>query len=178
MWIDDDALIITPGTSVRVNEPRLYIEAGTIGAPTLAFNADTNLGIYRRGADSLGISCGGTNEVYTTAAGGLVATDDITAFSDSRLKTNVQVITNALDKIMMLDGITYEKIAEKYNGRKTGVLAQQVQEVLPEAVAEDKETGYLTVAYGNMVGLLIEAIKEQNQEIEDLKTYIFSLGLD
>ena len=58
--------------------------------------------------------------------------------------------------------------------RQTGVIAQEVQKVLPEAVKESND-GYLSVAYGNMVGLLIEGMKEQHKEIEELKSLIQQL---
>jgi hypothetical protein len=84
--------------------------------------------------------------------------DDITAFSDRRLKTEIKPIENALEKVKKLSGYTFMK-----NSRQsTGVIAQEVLEVLPEAVHGSEETMY-SVAYGNMIGLLIEAIKELSE---------------
>lgn len=94
----------------------------------------------------------------------IISSGDITAFSDIRLKSNIQKIDNALDKIMQINGYTYDM----NNKRRTGVIAQEVEKVLPEVV-QDREYGYKTVAYGNMIGLLVEAIKELKQEIEVLK---------
>lgn len=94
----------------------------------------------------------------------VISSGDITAFSDIRLKTNIEKIENALDKVCQLNGYTYDM----NNKRSTGVIAQEVEKVLPEVV-QDREDGYKTVAYGNMIGLLIEAIKELKQEIEVLK---------
>lgn len=94
----------------------------------------------------------------------IISSGDITAFSDIRLKTNIEKIENALDKVCELSGYTYDM----NNQRHSGVIAQEVEKVLPEVV-KDREDGYKTVAYGNMVGLLIEAIKELKQEIEALK---------
>ena len=98
------------------------------------------------------------------AQGEIISSGDITAFSDIRLKTNIEKIDNALDKIMQISGYTYNM----NNKRSTGVIAQEVEKVLPEVV-QDREDGYKTVAYGNMIGLLVEAIKELKQEIEVLK---------
>ena len=94
----------------------------------------------------------------------IISSGDITAFSDIRLKTNIEKIENALDKVCQLSGYTYDM----NNKRSTGVIAQEVEKVLPEVV-QDREDGYKTVAYGNMIGLLIEAIKELKEEIKVIK---------
>ena len=94
----------------------------------------------------------------------VISSGDITAFSDIRLKTNIERIENALDKVCQLSGYTYNM----NNKRSTGVIAQEVEKVLPEVV-QDREDGYKTVAYGNMIGLLIEAIKELKEEIKVIK---------
>jgi hypothetical protein len=102
---------------------------------------------------------------------------NITAYSDRRVKTDLEVIPNALDKVCQLSGYTFLRTdteTEDAEGnpvaefRQTGVIAQEVLEVLPEAVMENEE-GMYSVAYGNMVGLLIEAIKEQQVQIDELK---------
>ena len=99
--------------------------------------------------------------------GEIISSGDITAFSDIRLKTNIEKIENALDKVCQLSGYTYDM----NNKRSTGVIAQEVEKVLPEVV-QDREDGYKTVAYGNMIGLLIEAIKELKEEIKVIKNGI------
>jgi hypothetical protein len=112
-------------------------------------------------------------------AGNYTAVGNITAYSDIRVKENIEVIPEALDKVCQLSGYTFDRtdfVPDAETGvmpetRQTGVIAQEVLKVLPEAVAE-MDDGKLTVAYGNMVGLLIEAIKELKTEIEDLKTQL------
>ena len=99
-------------------------------------------------------------------AGAFTATGDITAFSDRRLKKNVEPIFGALDKTLQLTGCTFDRIDT--GERQTGLIAQDVLEVLPEAVRE-MEDGTLSLAYGNLVGLLVEAIKELKSEVEGLK---------
>lgn len=99
--------------------------------------------------------------------GNFTATGNITAYSDKRVKANEEVIDHALDKVSKISGYTFDRI-DITVPRQTGVIAQEVQEVLPEAVTVDAN-GNLSVAYGNMVGLLIESIKELKQEVEDLK---------
>ena len=98
----------------------------------------------------------------TTITGALTASGDITAFSDGRLKECVETIHNALEKVNMLRGVSYIK-----DGKASiGVIAQEVQQVIPEVVADGE---YLSVAYGNLVGLLIEAVKELSSKIDALK---------
>jgi hypothetical protein len=109
-----------------------------------------------------------------TVTGFIKSAADITAYytSDSRLKTNVAKIENALAKTVSLDGITFNwndlAIGKDLNEREPGLLAQQVQIALPEAVAE-RENGYLAVRYEKLVPLLIEAIKELKAEVDALK---------
>ena len=104
------------------------------------------------------------------AGGVIVATGDITAFSDARIKANVTKIENALEKVGQLGGYTYDRTDIEVP-RQTGVIAQEVLKVLPEAVHGSEDTLY-TVAYGNMVGLLIEAIKELNTKVESLQSQL------
>lgn len=99
-------------------------------------------------------------------AGDFTATGNVTAYSDKRLKTNIEVIDDALSKVCNLSGYTFDRT--DIDAKQTGVIAQEVQAVLPEAVVEDEE-GMLSVNYGSMVGLLIESIKELKAEIEELK---------
>jgi len=97
----------------------------------------------------------------------MVSSGDVTANSDSRLKKEVKPIENALDKVDAINGVTFSVIGGD-DTRRTGVIAQDVQAVLPEAVHQD-EDGLLSVAYGNMVGLLVEAVKELRAEVAELK---------
>lgn len=105
----------------------------------------------------------------------------VTENSDIKLKENLEVIPDAINKINTLSGYTYNMKVTP-DERRTGVLAQEVQEVLPEAVTssrDDSDDGddgvVLSVAYGNMVGLLIEGIKEQQVQIDELKLEIQGL---
>ena len=99
-----------------------------------------------------------------TVVGNVTANGNVTAYSDARLKKDVERIEGALQKVQALRGVTYTR---KDSGeRQTGVIAQEVQEVLPEAVQEGE---YLSVAYGNLVGLLIEAVKELAMEVQEVR---------
>jgi hypothetical protein len=94
--------------------------------------------------------------------------------SDSRLKTDLQKIEGALDKVNELTGYTFEYI-NKPGSRATGLVAQDVEKVLPEVVyeyIEDDGEDYKALRYENMMGLLVEAIKELKQDVDDLKNKI------
>jgi hypothetical protein len=93
--------------------------------------------------------------------GDIYGTGNITAYSDKRAKSDIVKIENALDKIDQLNGYTYTMNNERY----TGLIAQEVLPVLPEAVVGSEETSY-AIAYGNMMGLVIEAIKELRKRTE------------
>ena len=120
----------------------------------------------------------GVNKLETTNTG-VTVSGDLNSTSDIRYKKNIETIDGALEKVQSLRGVTFDwdndAFEEKENTkqpnfteRATGVIAQDVEKVLPEAVREN-EDGFKNVAYGNMVGLLIEAIKELKAEIEELK---------
>ena len=105
-----------------------------------------------------------------SAAGAATFNNDVTAFSDARLKENVETIDNALDKVCAMRGVTFDRIDSTESGRQMGVIAQEIQDIVPEVVkVNGDEDKTLSVSYGNMVGVLIEAIKELKEEIKELK---------
>jgi len=107
-----------------------------------------------------------------SVTGAITATGDVTAFfsSDKRLKDNIIPIENSLDKVMQLGGYEFDwNYLSPYKGmHDIGVIAQEVLKVAPEAVAK-RENEMLAVRYEKLVPLLIEAIKELKEEIEELK---------
>jgi hypothetical protein len=143
---------------------------GSVG-PVAGSNTAIIYNSNNAAAGSLNLTWDGTN-LYVN--GGINATGDITAFytSDSRLKTNIEPINNALEKTMALNGVTFNwnNLAggKDLNVREPGVIAQQIQEVLPEAVVV-RDNGYLAVNYEKLVPLLIEAIKELGLELAEIK---------
>lgn len=124
--------------------------------------------ITARGSVGIGVS---NPQQLLHVAGQILATDDITAFSDERLKENINTIPNALKKVTQLRGVEYTRKDTQEKG--VGVIAQEIEKVLPEVVVtnSDKE-GTKSVAYGNIVGLLIEAIKDLQAEVEELKSNV------
>ena len=118
--------------------------------------SDFSVGLY----DSVGVLRFTIDKFSNLTVGGTV-----TASSDIRIKTDLTKIAGALGKVCALNGYTYTR--KDTGERQTGVVAQEVQKVLPEAVLYNGE--HFSVAYGNMVGLLIEAIKELKSEVDQLK---------
>ena len=104
-----------------------------------------------------------------SAAGAATFNNDVTAFSDERLKENIETIPDALSKVCQMRGVTFNRT--DFDGEKQmGVIAQEVEKIIPEVVKEDdSEDKIKSVAYGNMVGVLIEAIKDLKAEVDELK---------
>ena len=106
------------------------------------------------------------NKVDITTHKRLICSAGITTGSDKRIKENINMIENALDKIDKLNGVSYFNKLSKSN--EIGLIAQDVKEIIPEVVTED---GLLGIQYGNMIGLLIEGIKELRKEIRNGKDW-------
>jgi len=127
-----------------------------------------------------GLIVGGTTG--TTTNGLIRATNDIVAFysSDERLKTDIIPIPDALNKIMQISGNTFtwiplteeeKKTIHGNEGKDIGVIAQEIEKVLPELV-ENRTTGYKAVKYDKLTALLIEAVKELNKKVINLENKI------
>jgi hypothetical protein len=108
------------------------------------------------------VGLGNLSSSGNALSGSFTATGDITAFSDERLKANIETISGALEKVNALRGVTFEKDGK----RSLGVIAQEVEKIIPEVVLDGEK--YKSVAYGNIVGVLIEAVKEQQIQINEL----------
>jgi hypothetical protein len=112
----------------------------------------------------------GTNGITIDSSGNVTATGNVTAYSDERLKDNIQTLQGS--KVLEMRGVSYTKDGEA----SSGVIAQEIEKVAPELVHTAKdEMGTKSVAYGNLVGYLIEAIKDQQKEIEYMKSEIKTL---
>ena len=114
-----------------------------------------------------GVGIGGA--LFTTGA--ITSANNITAYSDSRIKDNIIVIDDALNKVSKLKGVTYNRIdVDDKDKRYVGLIAQDVQSVMPEAVnVNNDEINTLSVDYQGLIGLLVESIKELKLEIDVLK---------
>jgi hypothetical protein len=101
-----------------------------------------------------------------SVTGTITATGNITAFSDERLKHNVQTIEDALALVNRMRGVFFE---DKDGNRYVGMIAQELQKIVPEAVVEHEDSGYLTIAYQNLVGVLVNSIKTLSARVEELE---------
>jgi len=151
---------IPPGAKGDTGEPGEKGDAGTTGSQGPIGNTGATGPQGPTGLDTNG---------NLSINGSITATGDITAFSDRRLKSEIERIEGGLEKVSKINGYTYIQ----NNKRSTGCVAQEVMEVLPEAVLEvyngtAEETLY-TLAYGNLAGLFVEAIKELKGELDALK---------
>jgi hypothetical protein len=166
--------------------------AGKTGVVTLA-KADVGLGNVDNTADSAknvlsatklttartinGVSFDGTANITVadstklplaggTISGDLTVTGTITETSDARVKENVQTLENSLEMVKSLRGVSYNKIGSDLE--EIGFIAQEVEEILPELVMTDSE-GNKSVVYSRTVALLVEAMKQQQKQIDELK---------
>lgn len=170
-------IYMTDTTYVRTYNGKQFLCGDAIqidgGTPQIRLN-DTGWGVRYLYHDSglIGFLSSAGNWTFSNDnSGNATAVGNLTAYSDIRLKTDIEVIPDALWKVRQLRGVTYERTDT--GERQTGVIAQEVQAVLPEAVMtmnDDNKT--LSVAYGNMVGLLIEAIKELDGKVMQLTALV------
>jgi hypothetical protein len=148
----------------------------------IVFNSTTGkANIYNGTAwDAVGGAAGGSStQVQYNSSGSFAGSSNltfdgtnltcggnITANSDEKLKTNIQTLDSALDKVISMRGVEYDRI-DMQNEHQIGVIAQEIEKIVPEVVYEND--GIKSVAYGNLVALLIEAIKELKAEVDQLK---------
>ena len=105
-----------------------------------------------------------------SAAGAATFNNNVTAFSDRRLKSDIQTLENGLEKVEQLRGVTYTRDDNVDGGQQLGVIAQEVEEVFPQVVlTADDERGTKSVDYGRLTGALIEAVKELSAKVKELE---------
>ena len=92
--------------------------------------------------------------------------------SDERIKTNIKTIEYALDKVLLLRGVEYNDFRIEPERKRIGLIAQEVELIVPEVVRTSEEDGMKSIEYQNLVGLLIEAIKDQQKQINELKNIL------
>jgi hypothetical protein len=168
--ITGDSLEFITNTSTRMT----VLSSGNVGINTTTPGSTLHVVgdvLIQTGALGVGVNPNATD-------GRIDASNDIVAFStsDKRLKENITPIANALEKVRSLTGVEFDwkeetKSVHGYEGHDVGVIAQDVQAVLPEAVRTN-DTGYLSVRYEKMIALLIEANKELANRVEQLEKLI------
>ena len=150
---------VTAGTYLKVT-----VDAkGRVTAGSSMTSGDVTGALGYTPANKAGDSFTGSISVTGT----ITATGDITAYSDASLKTEVVTISNALDLVSRLRGVSFTRTDT--GNRGIGVIAQELAAVVPEAV-QANEDGLLSVAYGNLLGVLIEAVKELSGKVERLES--------
>jgi hypothetical protein len=156
--------------NLGVNQPTqgAYISSVTNHPLILQSNSIERMRLTAGGNILMGTSTDNGERLYVSGA--IRATGTITANSDINLKKNLLKIENALEKVEQINGYTYE-FKKDDTKRHAGVIAQEIQEVLPEIVNKGND-GILGVEYGNISALLIEAIKEQQTQINELKALL------
>jgi hypothetical protein len=161
------------GWSLTGNNTNVGNFLGTTAADSLIFktNNAVRMSISPTG-NNVGI--GAAPDVnYALVVGGLIKTSNITESSDIRYKKNISPIENALEKVKQLTGVTYQWRTTEFpsmkfaDGTDLGLIAQEVEKILPELVNTD-EKGYKSIEYSHLSALLIEGMKEQQKQIDKL----------
>lgn len=148
--------------AIHVAANGIYLSsAGSNTAPLVALN-NPNTGFFAPTTTSISVATGGLTAATFSATGDFTAAGNITAYSDERLKSDIRTIDNALAKVSKMRGVYFNKDGQI----STGVIAQEIEKVLPEVVYDGD---FKSVAYGNIVGILIEAIKELQAKLEKLE---------
>lgn len=134
-------------------------------------NASRNVYFFLNTGSLVGLwdNTSNTGRWTSDASGNFTAVGNVTAFSDENLKENIETINNALATVAALRGVRYKRKDTGEAG--IGVIAQEVQQHVPEVVQVSEDMP-LSVSYGNLVGLLIEAIKELNAKVEELENKV------
>ena len=149
---------VTAGTYLKVT-----VDAkGRVTAGSSMTSGDVTSALGYTPANKAGDSFTGSISV----SGSITATGDITAYSDARLKTDIETITGALDRVRKLRGVTFS--GRDTGNRGVGLIAQELAAIVPAAVMTH-EDGLLSVAYGNLVGVLIEAVKDLADKVDRLE---------
>jgi hypothetical protein len=141
---------------------------------------------HNRALNCTGIASSATVSGYRMRINGSLYCDgNVVAYSDVRKKKNIITIDNALDKVLQLRGVYYERIESKvderddlYKGRQLGMIAQEVQEIIPEVVSYAKEIDQYGLDYPKMVGLLVEGIKDQHSIVKTQEETINNMQKD
>jgi hypothetical protein len=156
---------VAAGAQVNV-ATNLGVSAGTTSGPTITSSTGSNATLPAASTTASGVvTTGAQSWAGAKTFIGVVSAPDFVTTSDARLKTGIAPIKDALAKLQHLNGATFEMKGDPR--RRMGLIAQEVQAVAPETVIE--ADGILRLAYGNLIGLLVEAIKDLAYEVDKLK---------
>jgi hypothetical protein len=156
---------IAAGAQVNV-ATNLGVNTGTTSGPTITSSTGSSATLPTASTTASGVvTTGAQSWAGAKTFNGVVTAPDFVTTSDARLKTGITPIPDALAKLQQLNGTTFEMKGDPR--RRMGLIAQEVQAVAPEAVIE--ADGILRLAYGNLIGLLVEAIKDLATQVDHLK---------
>ena len=183
-FLRSDANDTATGSITFTNDNGIYIKPTTNGTGAKIHFSDHSGGSYgqigtiqyKHSDGTVTTTGGNSNDGWIVSGtetrtvfkveGDIEATSDIYSSSDISLKDNVVTYENALDKVLAMRGVEYDR--NDLDGKhEVGLIAQEVEEIIPELVGEHH--GLKNIAYGKLTAVLIEAIKEQQQQINDLR---------
>ena len=142
------------------------------GGTTFGSLTNTSGNLIIKSGTTTAATFSGANVTFagTLGSGAITSSGNITAFSDRRLKSDIQTLENGLKKVEQLRGVTYTRDDNIDGGQQLGVIAQEVEEVFPQIVlTADDERGTKSVDYGRLTGVLIEAVKELSAKVKELE---------
>ena len=169
---DEDTITNAYGMFSHIDRDGGTISTGYLFYGSYAGTVGTKRGIWLTNSDESSIN------------GNLTCSGNVTAYSDIKLKENVETLENSLDKVCKLRGVSFNRKDLLGKPKQIGVIAQEIEKVVPEVVSESpqmdeegNETGEFTkgVSYGNLTALLIEAVKEQQETIKKQQDQIDEL---
>jgi hypothetical protein len=177
---NDTSYYLDPATNSRLNQAQFvnrisigdgngtpFLNAGSPGV-WLSYNGGVDIFMGSESSTVAGFYISGNWRLRVNSSGDVTAGGNVTAYSDARLKKDVETIGDALGLVRKMRGVTYTRIDTDKAG--VGVIAQEMLEVVPQVVQQGiGEDDTLSVAYGNLVGVLIEAIKELEARVAELE---------
>ena len=161
IYHDTNNTILTNGTGqFKINGDDIHFMNAADSETMLDMAANGAVTLYHNDSAKLATSSGGVS-----VTGSLTASSNVTAYSSRKLKSDIETIDNGLEKVSKMRGVTFTKDNEK----SSGVIAEELEEVAPELVIDGE---YKSVAYGNIAGYLIEAIKQLKERNEKLELIV------
>jgi hypothetical protein len=160
-----DITLDADGENIRFKDAGTEVGQIDLGSQNFSFRSQVD------DKDIIFLGQDGTSEIVAltldmSAAGAATFNDNVTAYSDERLKDNIKTLTDGLDKVEQLRGVTYTRDEKE----SIGVIAQEVEKILPEIVlTADDEMGTKSVDYSRITAVLIEAVKELSARVKELE---------
>ena len=160
-----DITLDADGENIRFKDAGTEVGQIDLGSQNFSFRSQVD------DKDIIFLGQDGTSEIVAltldmSAAGAATFNDNVTAYSDERLKDNIKTLTDGLDKVEQLRGVTYTRNEKE----SIGVIAQEVEKILPEIVlTADDEMGTKSVDYSRLTAVLIEAVKELSARVKELE---------